>query len=74
MTERLIRRIFSYVGVNNLSDEDVLSFCRSTKLDRLPPHLIIVLGTCLPLIELAIKRLMNETIEWGDLEDRGSGL
>jgi hypothetical protein len=69
MTEKLIRRMFSYVGVNNLSDEDVLSFCRTTKLDRLPPHLIIILGTCLPLIEIAIRRLMDEQIDWGELAD-----
>jgi hypothetical protein len=69
MTEKLIRRIFSYVGVNNLSDEDVLSFCRTTKLDRLPPHLIIILGTCLPLIEIAVRRLLDEQIDWGELAD-----
>jgi hypothetical protein len=69
MTEKLVRRVFSYVGVHNLSDEDVLSFCRTTKLDRLPPHLIIILGTCLPLLEIAFKRLMDEQIDWGELAD-----
>ena len=68
MTERLVRRIFKYVGVRNLSDEDVLSFVRNTKLDRLPPHLIIMVGTCLPLLEIAVKRLMEENIDWGELE------
>lgn len=69
MTERLVRRLFNYCGVRNLSDEDVLSFVRTVKLDRLPPHMIIILGTCLPLIEMAIKRLMDEQIDWGSLED-----
>lgn len=68
MTERLVRRLFAYVGVRNLSDEDVLSFVRTTKLDRLPPHLIIMVGTCLPLLEIAVKRLMHESIDWGELE------
>lgn len=68
MTERLVRRMFKYVGVRNLSDEDVLSFVRTTKLDRLPPHLIIMVGTCLPLLEIAVKRLMEENIDWGELE------
>jgi hypothetical protein len=31
--------------------------------------MIIILGTCLPLIEMAIKRLMDEQIDWGSLED-----
>lgn len=69
MTERLVRRLFSYCGVRNLSDEDVLSFVRTVKLDRLPPHMIIILGTCLPLLEIAIRRLMDEQIDWGSLED-----
>ena len=71
MTEKIVRRLFSFVGVRNLSDEDVLSFVRVSKLDRLPPHLLIVVGTCLPLLEIAVKRLMNETIDWGDLEQNG---
>lgn len=69
MTERIARKLFSYVGVNNLSDEDLLSFIRVTKLDRLPPHLIVVVGTCLPLMEIAVKRLMDEQIDWGDLSE-----
>ena len=69
MTERIVRKLFGYVGVGNLSDEDVLGFIRITKLDRLPPHLIVVVGTCLPLLEIAVKRLMDEQINWGDLEE-----
>jgi|TARA_A100001011_G_C14310271_1_gene845225 hypothetical protein len=69
MTERIVKKLFGYVGVNNLSDEDVLGFIRVTKLDRLPPHLIVVVGTCLPLLEIAVKRLMDEQINWGDLEE-----
>ena len=69
MTERIVRKLFSYVGVNNLSDEDLLSFVRVTKLDRLPPHLVVVVGTCLPLMEIAVKRLLDEQINWGDLSE-----
>ena len=69
MTERIARKLFSYVGVNNMSDEDLLSFIRVVKLDRLPPHLIVVIGTCLPLMEIAVKRLMDEQINWGDLSE-----
>lgn len=69
MTERIVKKLFSYVGVRNLSEEDILSFIRVTKLDRLPPHLIVVVGTCLPLLEIAVKRLMDEQINWGDLEE-----
>jgi hypothetical protein len=69
MTAKIVRKMFSYVGVHSLSDEDVLSFIRITKLDRLPPHLIVVLGTCLPLIEIIIKRLMDEQIDWGDISE-----
>jgi hypothetical protein len=69
MTERIVRKLFSYVGVNNLSDEDLLSFVRVTKLDRLPPHLVVVVGTCLPLMEIAVKRLLDEQIDWGDLSE-----
>jgi len=69
MTERIVRKLFGYVGVGNLSDEDVLGFIRITKLDRLPPHLIVVVGTCLPLLEIAVKRLLDEQINWGDLEE-----
>ena len=69
MTERIVKKLFSYVGVSNLSEEDTLSFIRVTKLDRLPPHLVVVVGTCLPLLEIAVKRLMDEQINWGDLEE-----
>ena len=69
MTESMFKKLFGYVGVNNLSDEDVLSFIRVTKLDRLPPHLVVVVGTCLPLMEIAVKRLLDEQINWGDLEE-----
>ena len=69
MTERIVRKLFSYVGVNNLSDEDLLSFVRVTKLERLPPHLVVVVGTCLPLMEIAVKRLLDEQIDWGDLSE-----
>jgi hypothetical protein len=67
MTISLVKKWFSYVGVNHLTDEDVLGFISITKLDRLPPHLLIVLSTCTPLIEIALRRLMDEQIDWGDM-------
>jgi hypothetical protein len=67
VTSKLVRKLFSYVGVQSLSDEDVLAFISITKLDRLPPHLIVVLSTCMPLLEIALRRLINEQIDWGDL-------
>lgn len=69
MTARIVRKIFAYAGIQSLSDEDVLSFIRVTKMDRLPPHIIVVLGTCLPLLEMVLKRLMDEQIDWGNLEE-----
>ena len=67
MTTKLVRKLFSYAGVYNLSDEDVISFISTTKLDRLPPHLIVVLSTCMPLLEIAFRRLLNEQLDWSDL-------
>jgi hypothetical protein len=69
MTVKLVRKLFSYVGIDQLTEEDIASFIRFSKLDRLPPHMIVIVSTCLPLLEIALRRALNEQIDWGDLED-----
>lgn len=68
MLENLVRRIFSIVGVHDLSDDSVLNFIRITGLDKLPPHMIYLASMTLPAVMLIIKRLRNENIDWGDME------
>lgn len=69
MLENIVRKLFKIVGFEEVSDQDLLRFIRFSKLDKLPPHLLFALTTIYPIIELIIKRLMSESIDWSALNE-----
>ena len=69
MLEGIVRKLFKIIGFQEVSDQDLLRFIRFSKLDKLPPHLLFALTTIYPIIELIIKRLMSESIDWSELNE-----
>jgi hypothetical protein len=69
MLERLVRRIFEAIGIQQMTDEDVIRVIRTLKLDKLPAHLVFALITIMPVITLVLKRIQMETIDWSELTD-----
>ena len=67
MLETIVRKLFKIIGFEEISDNDLLRFIRFTNLDKLPPHLLFALTTIFPIIELIVKRLMREEIDWSEL-------
>jgi|TARA_B100001250_G_scaffold272461_1_gene235273 hypothetical protein len=50
-----------------MSENDVLGVIRTFKLDKLPPHYVFMLSSMLPLMELIVKKLQNEEIDYSEL-------
>jgi hypothetical protein len=69
MLESIVRKVFKLIGFEELSDQDLLRFIRFSKLDKLPPHLLFALTTIFPIIELIVKRLLSESIDWSALNE-----
>jgi hypothetical protein len=69
MLENIVRKMFRLVGFEEISDQDIIRFIRFAKLDKLPPHLLFALTTIYPIIELIVKRLMSESIDWTQLNE-----
>ena len=46
-------------------------FIRSWKLERLPPHYIFMTISVFPVIEMVIKKLSEETIDWSEIDFEG---
>jgi hypothetical protein len=69
MLENIVRKVFKLIGLQELSDQDLLRFIRFSKLDKLPPHLLFALTTIFPIIELIVKRLLSESIDWSALNE-----
>ena len=73
MLEGIVRKLFKIIGFEEVSDQDLLRFIRFSKLDKLPPHLLFALTTIFPIIELIVKRLLREEIDWSELSELESG-
>jgi len=73
MLEGIVRKLFRIIGFEEVSDQDLLRFIRFSKLDKLPPHLLFALTTIFPIIELIVKRLLREEIDWSELSELESG-
>lgn len=71
MLERLVRKVLKICGIVEASDEQVLMFIRSWKLERLPPHYIFMTISIFPVIEMVIKKLSEETIDWSEIDFEG---
>ena len=73
MLENIVRKLFKIIGFEEVSDQDLLRFIRFSKLDKLPPHLLFALTTIFPILELIVKRLLREEIDWSQLSELESG-
>jgi hypothetical protein len=69
MLEGIVRKLFKIIGFEEVSDQDLLRFIRFSKLDKLPPHLLFALTTIFPIIEIIVKRLLREEIDWSQLSE-----
>lgn len=67
MLETIVRRLLKHIGIVELTQTDVVNVIRVMKLDKLPSHYVFMLSSILPIMELIIKKLQNESIDWGDL-------
>tara|TARA_B100000427_G_scaffold224458_1_gene188138 strand:+ start:14 stop:244 length:231 start_codon:yes stop_codon:yes gene_type:complete len=68
MLERMVRKLLKLIGLEEVSDQDVIRFIRFWKLDKLPGHYVFMLISVFPVIELVGKKLSEETIDWSDLK------
>ena len=67
MLESIVRKLFKLIGFEEVSDQDVLRFIRFSKLDKLPPHLLFAFTTIYPILEIIVRRLMKEEIDWSEI-------
>ena len=67
MLVSVVKSIFKHIGCNEMSEADVLGVIRTFKLDKQPPHYIFMLSSVMPILELIIKKLMKEEIDYSAL-------
>jgi membrane-associated PAP2 superfamily phosphatase len=67
MLENLVRKILGMVGINDATDEQLIFFIRKWKLEKLPPHYIFMTRSIFPVIEMVMKKLSEETIDWSEI-------
>jgi hypothetical protein len=74
MLERLVRRLMLAIfSMEDLSDEDIIRVCRKFKLEKLPSHYLVMFMSILPIIEMIIKKLSIEKLDWSDLVQDSDG-
>lgn len=67
MLVSVVKSLFKHLGCNEMSEADILGVIRTFKLDKLPPHYIFMLSSVMPVLELIIKKLMHEEIDYSAL-------
>lgn len=67
--QTLVKQWFAQIGVNELSDNDVLSVIRTFRLDKLSQQYVFMLKMISPMVFLILSKLQDETIDWGDLNE-----
>jgi len=67
MLETIVRRLLGHIGIVELTQGDVINVIRVLNLDKLPSTYVFLLSSILPVIELILKKLQNESVDWGDL-------
>ena len=67
MLETIVRRLLAHIGIVELTQGDVINVIRVLKLDKLPSTYVFLLSSILPILELILKKLQNESVDWGDL-------
>tara|TARA_B100001250_G_scaffold409792_1_gene434863 strand:- start:348 stop:602 length:255 start_codon:yes stop_codon:yes gene_type:complete len=69
MLNKLVKQWISFIGINELSDNDSLNIIRKFKLDKLPPQYLLMLKMISPPLFMIMNKLNEETIDWGNLDD-----
>lgn len=69
MLESIVRRLCRQIGIQELSEQDVLNVIRHTGLNKLGASHVVILASILPALEMICKKLRQENIDWGDLEE-----
>ena len=67
MLENLIRKVFLQIGIEDISTEDITRFISFSKLDKLDAKYTFALVTIFPILELIIKKIKAEHIDFSDL-------
>jgi len=74
MLERLVRKSLAMIGLQEVSDDDVLRVIQSFKLQRLPAHYNFALISIFPIIQMIVKKLSEENIDWSEIEFEEQGI
>ena len=69
MLNTLVKKWFEQIGIQDLSDDDVLNVVRKLKLDKLPPQHLMLMKMVSPIIFMCLNKLSEETIDWGNLDE-----
>ena len=67
--QNLVKQWFAQIGVNEMTDNDILSVIRTFKLDKLSQQYVFMLKMISPIVFLILSKLQDETIDWGDLNE-----
>ncbi len=69
MLDRLVRKLFLQIGIEDISQDDITRFISFTKLDKLDHKYTFALITIFPVLELIIKKIKSEHIDFTELID-----
>jgi len=69
MLINVIRKLLSHVGLQEVSDADITRLINTIGLSKLPPYLVFGIATVYPIIELAIKKVKKEDMDWSALAE-----
>jgi hypothetical protein len=67
MLEKLVRKIASSLGVEELTNEDVIRIVRKWKLEKLPSSYLFMALSIYPVVEMLLRKLAEERIDWSEL-------
>jgi hypothetical protein len=67
MLERLVRKLFLQIGFEDISTEDITRFIAFSKLDKLDAKYTFALITIFPVLELILKKVKAEHIDFSEL-------
>lgn len=69
MLVNVIRKLFNHIGMEDISDSDCTRFIAICKLDKLPPYLVFGIVSVYPIIEIAIRKIKKEELDWSGLAE-----
>lgn len=67
MLENLVRKIFLQIGFEDISTEDITRFIAFSKLGKLDAKYTFALVTIFPVLELIIKKIKAEHIDFSEM-------